>query len=52
MIVLDDTSHDSALHLNAPQNFALMLDWAARRVGAGDGTAPSAPCRPAGKPTA
>ena len=45
MIVLDDTSHDSALHLNAPQNFALMLEWAARRVGAGDGAAPTAPCR-------
>ena len=38
MIVLDDTGHDSALHRNAPQNFGLMLDWAARRVGAGDGS--------------
>ena len=49
MIVLDDTGHNSALHLDAPRNFALMLDWAARRVGAGDGSAPTGPCRPAGK---
>lgn len=49
VVVLDDTGHDSALHLNAPQNFALMLNWAARRVGTGAGTAPTAPCRPAGK---
>ncbi len=49
VVVLDDTGHDSALHLNAPQNFALMLNWAARRVGAGAGTAPAAPCRQAGK---
>ena len=32
MVVLDDTSHDSALHLNAAQNFALILDWVARLV--------------------
>ena len=46
MIVLEDTGHDSALHLNASQNFALMLDWATRRVGAGNGSAPSGPCPP------
>ena len=44
VIVLDDTGHDSALHLNAAQNFALMLNWAARRVGAGDGTAATDRC--------
>ncbi len=32
MIVLDDTGHDSALHLNAPQNFALILEWSARQA--------------------
>ncbi len=35
MVVLDDTNHNSALHLNAPDNFALMLDWIARRIGPG-----------------
>jgi len=50
MSVLDDTGHNTALHLNAPKTFGLMLDWAARRVGAGDGAAPTGPCRPAGKP--
>lgn len=45
MVVLDDTGHDSALHLNANQNFRLILAWVARRVGAADGTAPTAPCR-------
>jgi hypothetical protein len=45
MVVLDDTGHDSALHRNAAQNFALMLAWVARRVGAADGTAPTTPCR-------
>ncbi len=45
MVVLDDTGHNSALQRNAPQNFALMLDWVARRVGAGDGAAATSPCR-------
>jgi len=48
MVVLDDTGHDSALHLNAPQSFALMLDWVTRRVGAGEGPGPSAPCPASG----
>jgi pimeloyl-ACP methyl ester carboxylesterase len=46
MLVLEDTGHNSALHLNAPQVFASILDWAARRVGGGDGEAPAAPCQP------
>ncbi len=45
MVVLDDTNHASALHLNAPQNFSLILEWVARRVGSGDGTMPTTPCR-------
>jgi pimeloyl-ACP methyl ester carboxylesterase len=44
MAVLDDTGHDSALHRNAPQNFALILDWIGRRVGFGSGGAASMPC--------
>jgi pimeloyl-ACP methyl ester carboxylesterase len=44
MVVLDDTGHNSALQRNAPQNFALILDWAARRVGAGDGAVATLPC--------
>ncbi len=31
--VLDDTNHNANLHLNAPENFALMQDWINRRVG-------------------
>jgi pimeloyl-ACP methyl ester carboxylesterase len=50
MVVLDDTGHDSALHLNAPQAFALILDWIARRVGAGDGRGHTAPCPAPGPP--
>jgi len=48
MALLADTGHDSALHRNAPQNFALMLDWVARRVGASDGSGPAAPCPASG----
>jgi pimeloyl-ACP methyl ester carboxylesterase len=48
MVVLDNTGHDSALHRNAPQAFALILDWVARRVGGGDGAAPAGPCRGSG----
>lgn len=45
MVVLEDTNHDSALHLNAARNFARILDWVARRVGSGHGTAPTEPCQ-------
>jgi pimeloyl-ACP methyl ester carboxylesterase len=31
--VLKDTNHNANLHLNAPENFRLMLDWIERRVG-------------------
>jgi hypothetical protein len=42
IVVLDDTNHNANLHLNAPGNFKLMLDWIERRVGnAGE---PEAPC--------
>lgn len=44
MVVLDDTGHNSALQLNAPQNFALILDWVVRRVGAGNGVVATEPC--------
>ena len=44
MVVLDDTNHDASLHLNAPQNFALLLDWIGRRVGAGLDSPASRPC--------
>ena len=39
--VLDDTNHNANLHLNAPQNFTLMLDWIERRVGSGAGAPPT-----------
>jgi pimeloyl-ACP methyl ester carboxylesterase len=43
IVVLDDTDHNANLHLNAPGNFALMLDWVERRVGnAGQPTEPCA----------
>jgi len=42
IVVLDDTNHNANLHLNAPDNFELMLDWIDRRVG--NATAPSQPC--------
>lgn len=45
-VVLDDTDHDANLHLNAPGNFAIMLDWVRRRVGSGAGDAPTEPCSP------
>ena len=41
--VLDDTNHNVNLHTNAPEVFALMLDWVSRRVGSG-GAAPQKPC--------
>ncbi|MAF83070.1 MAG: alpha/beta fold hydrolase [Gammaproteobacteria bacterium] len=33
IVVLDDTNHNANLHLNAPGNFQLMLDWIDRRIG-------------------
>lgn len=33
IVVLDDTNHNANLHLNAPGNFTLMLNWIDRRVG-------------------
>ena len=41
--VLDDTNHNTNLHRNAPEAFALMLDWVARRVGSA-GAPPRQPC--------
>lgn len=32
MVVLDHTNHDASLHRNAPETFALILDWVARRI--------------------
>ena len=43
LIVLDDTNHNANLHKNAPQTFALMLDWVGRYVGSA-GRAASEPC--------
>jgi hypothetical protein len=43
IVVLDDTNHNANLHLNAPDNFRLMLDWIDRRVG--NAGPPSEPCR-------
>ena len=40
--VLDDTNHNANLHLNAPDNFRLMLDWVERRVG--NAAPPTEPC--------
>ncbi len=45
--VLPDTGHNANLHRNAPQVFALMLDWIKRRVGSG-GLPPAEPCRQTG----
>jgi len=33
IVVVEDTNHNANLHLNAPDNFQLMLDWIDRRVG-------------------
>ena len=44
IVVLDDTNHNANLHLNAPGNFKLMLDWIERRVG--NGGPPAQACRP------
>ena len=41
--VLDDTNHNANLHLNAPENFALMQDWINRRIGSA-GAPPSNAC--------
>lgn len=46
-VVIADTDHNPNLHRNAPDNFAIMLDWMRRRVGAGAGGAPTEPCSPA-----
>ena len=43
-IVVDDTDHNANLHRNAPDNFAIMLDWVSRRVGGGGGEPPADPC--------
>ncbi|MBM4197347.1 MAG: alpha/beta hydrolase [Gammaproteobacteria bacterium] len=40
--VLEDTNHNANLHLNAPGNFQLMLDWIERRVG--NAGPPAQPC--------
>jgi pimeloyl-ACP methyl ester carboxylesterase len=45
-VVIDDTDHNPNLHRNAPENFAMMLDWIARRVGDGPGAAATEPCEP------
>jgi pimeloyl-ACP methyl ester carboxylesterase len=42
IVVLDDTNHNANLHLNAPGNFELMLDWIDRRVG--NAGPPTQPC--------
>ncbi|MBT8443608.1 MAG: lysophospholipase [Gammaproteobacteria bacterium] len=42
IVVLEDTNHNANLHLNAPDNFALMLDWIDRRVG--NAAPPTQPC--------
>jgi len=44
MVMLPDTGHDSALHLEAPASFARMLDWVGRRIGGDSGAPASAPC--------
>lgn len=33
IVVVNDTNHNANLHRNAPDNFALMLDWVERRIG-------------------
>ncbi len=45
LVVLEDTNHNANLHKNAPEAFALMLDWVARRVGSAT-EGPSQPCFP------
>jgi pimeloyl-ACP methyl ester carboxylesterase len=42
IVVLEDTNHNANLHLNAPGNFRLMLDWIDRRVG--NAGPPAQPC--------
>jgi pimeloyl-ACP methyl ester carboxylesterase len=46
IVVLDDTNHNANLHLNAPGNFQLMLDWIDRRIG--NAGPPDAACTAAG----
>ncbi len=48
-VLVADTDHNPNLHRNAPDNFAIMLDWMRRRVGAGAGGAPTEPCSPGGE---
>ena len=33
IVVVENTNHNANLHLNAPQNFGLMLNWIERRIG-------------------
>ncbi len=43
-IILTGFAHNTNLHRDAQANFAIMLDWVARRVGGGAATGPSQPC--------
>ncbi len=42
--VIEDTGHNLNLHRNAQSSFQTMLDWAARRVGAGASVPATEPC--------
>jgi len=44
--VIERTGHNLNLHLNAPQNYGIIHDWMARRIGVQPESAPSAPCEP------
>jgi pimeloyl-ACP methyl ester carboxylesterase len=44
--VIEQTGHNLNLHLNAPQNYALIHSWMARRIGVQPESSPSAPCEP------
>lgn len=42
IVVVEDTNHNANLHLNAPDNYRIMLDWVDRRIG--NGVAPPDAC--------
>ncbi|MFC1591503.1 alpha/beta hydrolase [Thermodesulfobacteriota bacterium] len=41
--VIEEAGHNLNLHYSAPQTYAVMLDWAARRIGT-DASGPGEPC--------
>ena len=47
--VVENTGHNLNLHPNALSSYQTMLDWSAKRVGAGAEVPPTEPCKDAGR---